>query len=102
MSVRLAIDIGGTFTDATLIDEETGETHIVNVRHGGAVAGWDPAWVLEMPARVDRAGIHPIPASPLPPAVDRRVARPGPRPSRSRHSSWVRLNARACFPSPHP
>ena len=25
MSVRLAIDIGGTFTDATLIDEETGE-----------------------------------------------------------------------------
>ena len=24
MSVRLAVDIGGTFTDATLIDEETG------------------------------------------------------------------------------
>src|SRR3954467_4218918 len=28
MSVRLAIDIGGTFTDATLIDEETGEVSI--------------------------------------------------------------------------
>lgn len=48
---------------------DLGETHIVNVRHGGAVADWDPAWVLEMPARVDRAGIHPLPASPLPPAV---------------------------------
>ena len=28
MSVRLAIDIGGTFTDATLIDEETGAVAI--------------------------------------------------------------------------
>jgi N-methylhydantoinase A len=31
MSVRLAIDIGGTFTDATLIDEETGEVSIAKV-----------------------------------------------------------------------
>ena len=31
MSVRLAIDIGGTFTDATLIDEETGEVAIAKV-----------------------------------------------------------------------
>jgi 6-phospho-beta-glucosidase len=48
---------------------DLGETHIVNVRHGGAVAGWDPSWVLEMPARIDRAGIHPLPAQPLPPAL---------------------------------
>jgi len=48
---------------------DLGETHIVNVRHGGAVPGWDPSWVLEMPARVDRDGIHPIPAAPLPPVA---------------------------------
>jgi 6-phospho-beta-glucosidase len=45
-----------------------GETHIVNTRHRGAVSGWNPDWVLEMPARVDRSGIHPLPAEPLPPA----------------------------------
>ena len=31
MSVRMAIDIGGTFTDAMLIDEETGEVAIAKV-----------------------------------------------------------------------
>ena len=31
MSSRLAIDIGGTFTDATLIDEETGAVAIAKV-----------------------------------------------------------------------
>jgi 6-phospho-beta-glucosidase len=44
----------------------TGETHVVNLRHDGAVPGWDPSWVLEMPARVDAAGIHPLPTEPLP------------------------------------
>ncbi len=44
------------------------ETHVVNVPHRGAVAGWPPDWVLEMPCRVDAAGIHPLPAEPLPPA----------------------------------
>jgi len=47
---------------------DMGETHIVNVRHNGAVAGWPADWVLEMPARVDKNGIHPLPAEPLPPA----------------------------------
>jgi 6-phospho-beta-glucosidase len=46
---------------------DLGETHIVNVPHDGAVPGWPSAWVLEMPSRVDRAGIHPLPAEPLPP-----------------------------------
>lgn len=45
-----------------------GETHVVNVRQDGAVPGWPADWVLEMPARVDRQGIHPLPAKPLPPA----------------------------------
>jgi 6-phospho-beta-glucosidase len=47
---------------------DMGETHVVNVRHHGAVPGWPTDWVLEMPARVDRAGIHPLPAEPLPAA----------------------------------
>jgi 6-phospho-beta-glucosidase len=42
------------------------ETHIVNTTHAGAVRGWPEDWVLEMPCRVDRGGIHPLPAEPLP------------------------------------
>jgi 6-phospho-beta-glucosidase len=45
---------------------DSGETHVVNVRHNGAVAGWPADWVLEMPAKIDRKGIHPLPAEPLP------------------------------------
>lgn len=45
---------------------DLGEMHVVNTVHGGAVAGWPADWVLEMPARVDRSGIHPLPAEPLP------------------------------------
>jgi 6-phospho-beta-glucosidase len=44
------------------------ETHVVNLRHGGAVLGWPEDWVLEMPCRVDDDGIRPLPAKPLPPA----------------------------------
>lgn len=47
---------------------DLGEVHVVNVRHQGAVPGWPADWVLEMPARVDRQGIHPLPAKPLPTA----------------------------------
>jgi 6-phospho-beta-glucosidase len=43
-----------------------GETHVVNTTHAGAVPGWPADWVLEMPCRVDRSGIHPLPAEPLP------------------------------------
>jgi 6-phospho-beta-glucosidase len=46
---------------------DLGETHVINVRHNGAVPGWPEDWVLEMPCRVDRGGIHPLPAEPLPP-----------------------------------
>lgn len=45
-----------------------GETHVVNVKHDGAVSGWPKDWVLEMPVRVDREGAHPLPAEPLPDA----------------------------------
>jgi 6-phospho-beta-glucosidase len=43
------------------------ETHVVNVPHRGAVPGWPADWVLEMPCRIGRDGIKPIPADPLPP-----------------------------------
>lgn len=46
---------------------DMGEIHIVNRRHEGAVAGWPADWVLEMPCRVGRAGIEPLPTEPLPP-----------------------------------
>jgi 6-phospho-beta-glucosidase len=46
---------------------DLGETHIVNVPHRGAVPGWPADWVLELPARVSRSGVEPLPAEPLPP-----------------------------------
>ncbi len=45
---------------------DLGETHVVNLPHRGAVAGWPADWVLEMPVKVNRAGITPLPAEPLP------------------------------------
>lgn len=53
---------------------DLGETHILNAKHGGAVAGWPDDWVLEMPCRVDRGGVHPLPAEPLPPVCFGLVA----------------------------
>jgi 6-phospho-beta-glucosidase len=46
---------------------DLGQVHTVNVRNNGAVKEWPADWVLEMPAKVDKAGIHPLPADPLPP-----------------------------------
>jgi 6-phospho-beta-glucosidase len=45
---------------------DLGETHEVNVPHRGAVPGYPPDWVLEMPCSVDAKGIHPLPTDPLP------------------------------------
>ncbi|NMB58508.1 MAG: 6-phospho-beta-glucosidase [Chloroflexi bacterium] len=46
---------------------DLGETHVVNTVHGDAVDSWPEDWVLEMPCKIDRQGIHPLPAEPLPP-----------------------------------
>lgn len=43
------------------------EVHVVNLSNHDAIAGWPADWVLELPARVNRSGIHPLPAEPLPP-----------------------------------
>jgi 6-phospho-beta-glucosidase len=53
---------------------DLGEIHVVNVPHGGTVPGWPTDWVLEMPCRVSRAGIAPLPAEPLPAACAGLVA----------------------------
>lgn len=50
------------------------QVHVVNVRHDGAVRDWPKDWVVELPARVDRKGIHPLPADPLPTACFGLVA----------------------------
>jgi 6-phospho-beta-glucosidase len=50
------------------------ETHIVNLRNGGAVKEWPDDWVLELPARVARTGIVPLPADPLPPVCFALIA----------------------------
>jgi 6-phospho-beta-glucosidase len=45
---------------------DLGQNHIVNVRNGNAVPDYPADWVLEMPAKVSKAEISPIPAPPLP------------------------------------
>jgi len=50
------------------------EIHIANVVHRGAVPGWNPDWVLEMPCRVDRLGFRALRAEPLPPAQSGLIA----------------------------
>ena len=44
-----------------------GEIHVANVPNNGGVQDWPSDWVLELPCRVDRTGVHPLPADPLPP-----------------------------------
>lgn len=45
---------------------DLGEVHVVNARNNGAVKDYPADWVLELPAKVDKNGIHPLPADPLP------------------------------------
>ena len=57
MSHRLAVDIGGTFTDASLVDEATGRTWIEKVSTTPA----DPSagFMAAVEAILDRAGVEP-------------------------------------------
>ena len=43
----------------------TGDVQVVNVRNGGAIPGLPDDDVVEVPARVDRGGAHPVATSPL-------------------------------------
>lgn len=58
---------------AQLLNAHHNDLHqrqVLNVRHNGAVTGWDKDWVLEMPCEVSAKGIEPIPTKPLPPVCE--------------------------------
>lgn len=62
---------------AQLLNAHHNDLHqiqVLNVRHNGAVAGWHPDWVLEMPCSVSARGIAPLPAAPLPPVCEGLIA----------------------------
>lgn len=46
---------------------DLGQVHVVNAPNHDAVADWPGDWVLELPCKVDAAGVHPLPTEPLPP-----------------------------------
>jgi 6-phospho-beta-glucosidase len=47
----------------------TGDVQVVDVRNDGALAGLPDDAVVEVPARVDRDGAHPLPLAPLAPEL---------------------------------
>jgi 6-phospho-beta-glucosidase len=53
---------------------DRGQVHVTNVPNQGAEPRWPGEWVIELPCRVDRQGIHPLPARSLPPACRGLVA----------------------------
>jgi 6-phospho-beta-glucosidase len=46
-----------------------GAIHVVDMRNGGTLAGLADDDVVEVPARVDRQGLHPLPQPPLAPEL---------------------------------
>jgi 6-phospho-beta-glucosidase len=46
-----------------------GDVQVVNLRNGTTVAGLPPEAVVEVPARIDRDGAHPLPQAPLAPEL---------------------------------
>jgi 6-phospho-beta-glucosidase len=53
---------------------DLGEIHVADVRNQGAVPSWPADWVLELPCRVDRAGVHPLPIEALSPVCAGLIA----------------------------
>lgn len=53
----------------------TGAVHVVDVRNVGALPDLPPAAVVEIPARVDRDGAHPLPLAALAPEIRGLVQR---------------------------
>jgi 6-phospho-beta-glucosidase len=47
----------------------TGDVQVVNVRNGGAIPNLPGEDVVEVPARIDREGAHPLPLAPLAPEM---------------------------------
>ena len=53
---------------------DLGEVHVADVRNNGAVPAWPADWVLELPCKVDRAGVHPLPMAALSPVCAGLIA----------------------------
>jgi len=49
------------------------EVHVANVRHNGVIDGCPDNWVMELPCRVNRKGVHPLPVKPLPRECNRLI-----------------------------
>ena len=47
----------------------TGDVQVVNLRNDGAIPNLADDDVVEIPARIDREGAHPLPLAPLPPEM---------------------------------
>lgn len=48
---------------------DAGEIHVVDVRNDGSIPDLPPEAVVEVNARIDARGVHPLPVGPLPLAV---------------------------------
>jgi 6-phospho-beta-glucosidase len=59
---------------ASLVDGR-GDVQVVDVRNDGALPGLAADDVVEIPARIDRDGAHPLPLAPLPPELLELVSR---------------------------
>jgi 6-phospho-beta-glucosidase len=59
---------------ASLVDGR-GDVQVVDVRNDGALPGLAADDVVEIPARIDRDGAHPLPLEPLPPELLELVSR---------------------------
>jgi 6-phospho-beta-glucosidase len=57
------------------LSDGRGDVQIVDVRNDGTLPGLADADVVEVPARIDRDGAHPIPQSPLSPSQYEIVSR---------------------------
>jgi 6-phospho-beta-glucosidase len=51
------------------LHDGAGDVQVVDVRNGDAMPDLDPDDIVEVPARIDRDGAHPIPQPPMPPAM---------------------------------
>jgi len=51
------------------LHDGAGDIQVVNIRNGGCLPDLAPDAVVEIPARVDREGAHPLPLAPLEPLM---------------------------------
>ncbi len=71
----LLADRGGAFYSEAAaqllasLNDGTGDVQVVDVRNGDAMPDLEADDVVEVPARIDRYGAHPLPQAPMPPPM---------------------------------